>query len=175
MTGLFLEKNLYFLNHRDRSEHNVKHFFADWELSNLASAMAISVLTDNQTTWEFAVDYFKTGAGNGAINNAVTNIVAEPGTGHPLGQGQESGRDQGHSALDFSCWALLDNRHGIKGKISMLITTAAFSLGTFIVHKPNCPMSNLGRCRLIEKLLGRSILLDTICTMMFHSYLTPMG
>lgn len=101
MTTVFLPMNVDFLNHVLGSEHNVKHFFANWELANVASAMAIAVLADNQTAWNFAIDYFKNGSGNGAINNAVTNIVDEPDTGRPLGQGQESGRDQGHSALDF--------------------------------------------------------------------------
>jgi hypothetical protein len=101
MTTVFLTKNLYFLNHRDGSEHNVKHFFANWELGQIASAMAIAVLADNQTVFDFAVDYFKNGTGNGAIGNAITNIVSEPLTGKPLGQGQEAGRDQGHAALDF--------------------------------------------------------------------------
>lgn len=102
MQHVFLEKNLYFLNHLAGSEHNVKHFFANWELAQVASTMAIGVLTDNKTTWDFAVNYFKNGTGNGAINNAITNIVEEPGTGRPLGQGQEEGRDQGHSSLDYA-------------------------------------------------------------------------
>ena len=63
--------------------------------------IAIAVLTDNQTVFDFVVDYFKHGTGNGAIGNAIMNIVSEPSTGKPLGQGQESGRDQGHSGLDF--------------------------------------------------------------------------
>ncbi|KAF5670131.1 GPI anchored [Fusarium circinatum] len=98
---IFLPMNLDFLNHVLGSEHNVKHFFANWEQCNIASAMAIAVLTDNQTTWDFAVDYFKHGEGNGAINNGISNIVEEPGTGKAIGQGQESGRDQGHSAMNF--------------------------------------------------------------------------
>lgn len=104
MTSVFLPMNLDFLNHVLGSEHNVKHFFANWELGNLASAMAIAVVTDNSTLWDFGVGYFKNGEGNGCINNAVTNIMVDPDTGTSLGQGQESGRDQGHSALD---WQLL--------------------------------------------------------------------
>ncbi|KAI1066957.1 hypothetical protein LB507_011330 [Fusarium sp. FIESC RH6] len=98
---VFLPMNLDFLNQRLGSQHNVKHFFANWEQCNIASALAIAVVTDNQTTWDFAIDYFKNGVGNGAINNAISNIVKEPGTGKPLGQGQESGRDQGHSGMNF--------------------------------------------------------------------------
>jgi hypothetical protein len=101
LNEVFLPMNLDFLNQVLGSQHNVKHFFANWEQGNIASALAIAVLTDNQTTWDFTIDYFKNGVGNGAINNAITNIVQEPGTKALLGQGQESGRDQGHSALNF--------------------------------------------------------------------------
>ncbi|ETS78435.1 hypothetical protein PFICI_10497 [Pestalotiopsis fici W106-1] len=101
MTSVFLPMNLDFLNHKLGSEHNVKHFFANWELGNLASAMAIAVLTENSTVWDFAIEYFKSGSGNGNINNAVTDLHIDPDTGLTLGQGQESGRDQGHSALDW--------------------------------------------------------------------------
>lgn len=101
LNEMFLPMNLDFLNQVLGSQHNVKHFFANWEQCNIASALAIAVVTDNQTAWDFAIDYFKNGVGNGAINNAITNIVKEPGTGKPLGQGQESGRDQGHSGMNF--------------------------------------------------------------------------
>ncbi|OJJ42770.1 hypothetical protein ASPZODRAFT_75919 [Penicilliopsis zonata CBS 506.65] len=116
METVFLAKNIYFLEHLDGSEHNVLHFFANWELSQVASVMAISVLTDNQTTWDFAVDYFKNGTGNGAINNAITNIVEEPGTGNPLGQGQEEGRDQGHSAMDYALLGVIGQQAWNQGE-----------------------------------------------------------
>jgi len=69
--------------------------------------MAIGVLAENETAWDFGVNYFKNGSGNGCINNAITNIVQDPDTGKPLGQGQEEGRDQGHSALDFQLLAVI--------------------------------------------------------------------
>lgn len=100
MNNVFLTMNLAFLNHELPAEHVWTHFHANWELGNMASAMAIAVLTENSTTWDFVVDYFKNGGGNGCINLAISNLVEEPGTGTILGQGQESGRDQGHSALD---------------------------------------------------------------------------
>lgn len=100
MNSVFLPMNLAFLNHELPAEHVYTHYFANWELSNMASAMAIAVLTENTTTWDFVIDYFKSGTGNGCINLAVSNLVEEPGTGTMMGQGQESGRDQGHSALD---------------------------------------------------------------------------
>jgi hypothetical protein len=54
--------------------------------------------------------------GNGAIGNAVTNIVAEPGTGNALGQGQESGRDQGHSGLDWQLLAAIGQQSWNQGE-----------------------------------------------------------
>ncbi|KAJ5205256.1 Chondroitin AC/alginate lyase [Penicillium cf. griseofulvum] len=94
----------------EASEHNILHFFANWELCNVASAMAMAVVTDNQTVWDFAVNYFKAGEETGGINNAIINIVEEPGTGALLGQGQESGRDQGHSALDIQLLSVIGHR-----------------------------------------------------------------
>lgn len=87
MLDIFLPMNVNFIDHILPSEHNVKHFFANWELCNLTSIMAISVLTDNKTIRNFAVDYFKNGDGNSAIDNAVSNIIEEPDTAKPLGQG----------------------------------------------------------------------------------------
>lgn len=101
LASIFLPINLEFLNHEHGSEHNVLHFFANWELAQVATIQAIAVLTDNETAWDYTTTYFKNGTGNGNIYNAITNIAEEPETGSPLGQGQESGRDQGHSALDF--------------------------------------------------------------------------
>lgn len=129
MTSIFLPMNLDFLNQRLGSQHNVKHFFANWELGNIASAMAIAVLTDNSTVWDFAVDYFKTGVGNGAVNNAISNIVEEPGTGRPLGQGQESGRDQGHSALDFQMLAVIGQQAWNQGEDLFSFNNSRILLG----------------------------------------------
>ena len=100
-TSTFLYANMFFLNHQAPSEHNHQHFHANWELCNLASAMAFGVYTENATIYDFAIQYFKNGTGNGAINNAITNLVEEPGTGTLMGQPQEAGRDQGHTGLDF--------------------------------------------------------------------------
>jgi hypothetical protein len=114
--NIFIPMHYRWLNHEEPSEHNILHFFANWELCNIASAMAMGVLTDNKTVWDFAVNYFKTGDGTGAINNAITNIVEEPGTGTLLGQGQESGRDQGHSALDIQLLGVIGQQAWNQGE-----------------------------------------------------------
>ncbi|OQE81588.1 hypothetical protein PENNAL_c0040G08595 [Penicillium nalgiovense] len=114
--NIFIPMHYRWLNHEEPSGHNVLHFFANWELCNVASAMAMAVITDNQTVWDFAVNYFKTGDGAGAINNAITNIIEEPGTGALLGQGQESGRDQGHSALDMQLFGVIGQQAWNQGE-----------------------------------------------------------
>lgn len=129
MVDVFLTKNVFFLEHLAGSEHNVKHFFANWELAQVASALAIGVLTDNSTIWDFAVGYFKNGTGNGAINNAVTNIVEEPGTGTPLGQGQEEGRDQGHSSLDYALLGVIGQQAWNQGEDLFAYNNSRILLG----------------------------------------------
>ena len=70
------------------------HYWANWDLCNMNSILAIGVLADERAIYDEAVNYFKNGAGNGSIGKAV--FFVHPGN---LGQWQESGRDQGHSTL----------------------------------------------------------------------------
>ncbi|WP_211467117.1 LamG-like jellyroll fold domain-containing protein [Collimonas silvisoli] len=71
--------------------------YSNWQLCCIASIMAIGVLCDDKAIFNEAVDYFKTGAGNGAV--AQTIYYIHPGH---LGQTQEAGRDQGHNTLSIS-------------------------------------------------------------------------
>ncbi|WWG86194.1 alginate lyase family protein [Pseudomonas poae] len=73
------------------------HHWANWDLANMNSILAIGVLTDRRDLYNEAVDYFKHGAGNGAIEHAVWKLYPEG-----LGQVQESGRDQAHTMLDIA-------------------------------------------------------------------------
>jgi len=88
----FLPINLDFLGRHNGTVDS--HYWANWDLAAMASALAIGVLSDDRKTFDHAIDYFRTGKGNGAIANAVVLV-------HPdgLGQWQESGRDQGHSLM----------------------------------------------------------------------------
>lgn len=90
----------YPMNHDFLTRHNnaaITNYWANWDLCNMASVMAIGVLCDRRDLYDEAITYFKTGAGNGAMNKAVYYI-------HPgyLGQWQESGRDQGHNTLGIA-------------------------------------------------------------------------
>lgn len=87
----------YPMNHDFLVRHNgacISHYWANWDLCNMNSVLAIGVLTDDRAMYAEAIDYFKNGAGNGAIEHAV--FFVHPGN---LGQWQESGRDQGHNTL----------------------------------------------------------------------------
>jgi len=90
----------YPMNHDFLTRHNgarIDHYWANWDLANMASMLAIGVLTDRRDVYDEAVAYFKQGQGNGAIEHVIWKLYPEG-----LGQVQESGRDQGHSMLDIA-------------------------------------------------------------------------
>ena len=95
MRNIFYPINHDFLNRHNGTE--ITHYWANWDLCNLASVMAIGVLCDDHSIFDEAVNYFLNGPGNGAIAQAVYYL-------HPgyLGQWQETGRDQGHNTLGIA-------------------------------------------------------------------------
>ena len=92
MLSVFHPMNEDFLTrHNDAC---ITNYWANWDLCNMASILAIGILCDDDTKVGRAVDYVKNGAGNGAIGRAIPFL-------HPggLAQWQESGRDQGHTMM----------------------------------------------------------------------------
>ena len=79
-----------------------EHYWANWDLCNMASLMAIGVLCDRRDLYDVVVKYFKEGRGMGSIKHAVNFI-------HPdgLGQWQEMGRDQGHTTMGIVLTAVI--------------------------------------------------------------------
>ena len=93
----------YPMNHHFLVVHNgahIENYWANWDLCNMASVLAIGVLCDDQAKIDEAITYVKTGAGNGSINHAVP-ILHSP----TLGQWQESGRDQPHTVMGVGLMA----------------------------------------------------------------------
>jgi hypothetical protein len=92
MLDVFYPMNRDFLQHHRGTKDD--HYWANWDLCNMASMMAIGVLCDQRPIYDEVIRYFKNGKGNGAIRNAVPYV-------HPggLGQWQESSRDQGHTLM----------------------------------------------------------------------------
>jgi hypothetical protein len=88
----------YPMNHSFLKDHNgacIDHYWANWDLGNIASVMAIGILTDNRVLYNEAVNYLQRGGGNGNLRKAIYYIHKNEG----LAQIQESGRDQGHATL----------------------------------------------------------------------------
>ncbi|MGB3065548.1 alginate lyase family protein [Sphingobacterium thalpophilum] len=100
MKDVFYTLNMAFLNtHWGTCD---SHYWANWDLANLASVMAIGILTDSRSMYNFAVDYLQRGKGNGNWFKAINYVFDGDNAG--LAQIQESGRDQGHATL---CIALM--------------------------------------------------------------------
>jgi hypothetical protein len=95
----------YPLNHgflRDHNFANITNYWANWDQCSICSMLAIGVLCDRRDIYDEAINYYKTGRGNGAAAHSVYYL-------HPgyLGQWQESGRDQGHATLGMALGGLL--------------------------------------------------------------------
>ena len=98
MLDVFYSVNMAFLNtHWGTCD---SHYWANWDLANLASVMAIGILTDNRSIYNFAVNYLQRGKGNGNWFKAINYVFDGENAG--LAQIQESGRDQGHATLVIS-------------------------------------------------------------------------
>ncbi|KAK1184702.1 alginate lyase family protein [Streptomyces sp. NBS 14/10] len=88
----------YPLNNQFLTGHNdacITNYWANWDLCNMNSILAIGILCDDGAKYDQAVNYFKNGAGNGSIKHAVPFLHDSQG----LAQWQESGRDQGHTMM----------------------------------------------------------------------------
>ncbi|MDX3228014.1 alginate lyase family protein [Streptomyces sp. ME19-01-6] len=88
----------YPLNNQFLTGHNdacITNYWANWDLCNMNSVLAIGILCDDAAKYDQAVNYFKNGAGNGSIKHAVPFVYDSQG----LAQWQESGRDQGHTMM----------------------------------------------------------------------------
>ncbi|WP_236652910.1 alginate lyase family protein [Chitinophaga vietnamensis] len=142
MLHVFYPMNHGFLTRREKC---MSHFYANWDLCVMNSILAIGVLCDDRDLYNEAINYFKYGAGNGAITNAVYFI-------HPdgLGQWQESGRDQGHTTLGIGlmgafcemAWNQGDDMYGYDDNrfLKGAEYVAAYNLGDSVAFKPytNC-------------------------------------
>lgn len=95
MLDVFYEANHGYLLYHMGSQP--LHFWANWDLCNLASTMAIAVLTDRRDIYNEAVEYLLDGIGNGCLQRTIIHVFDGENAG--LAQIQESGRDQGHATL----------------------------------------------------------------------------
>lgn len=100
MVNVFAKKNIDFLEKHTGSDVCALHYWSNWDLVNLASYLAIGILTENDEMVNYVVNYFYTGNGNGALSNLIQGTFTDPlGSGEQIAQDQESGRDQGHAQM----------------------------------------------------------------------------
>jgi len=92
MLRVFLPMNSDFLKNHNGGK--IDHYWANWDLSNIASMMSIGILADRRDIYEAATDYYLHGDGNGSLHHMVWKVY-DGG----LGQWQEAGRDQPHSTM----------------------------------------------------------------------------
>ncbi|MES2946430.1 MAG: LamG-like jellyroll fold domain-containing protein [Pseudomonadota bacterium] len=113
---------------------NITNYWANWDLCNINAMLAIGVFCDRRGIYNLAIQYYKTGRGNGA---AAHNVYAlHPGH---LGQWQESGRDQGHATLGMAlagplcemAWNQGDDLYGYWN--NRLLSGAEYVAGTNLV------------------------------------------
>ncbi|KAJ5708151.1 hypothetical protein N7488_007952 [Penicillium malachiteum] len=99
LTDVFASMNTAFMENHNGQDYY--HYWANWDQCNLASLFAIAIFTDNQTMYDYALNYVLTGPSNGALPVFAIANYTESGSGKILTQGQEAGRDQGHATLDL--------------------------------------------------------------------------
>jgi hypothetical protein len=136
MLNVFYPMNNDFLLHHN--DACITNYWANWDLCNMASVLAIGILCDDAAKYDQAVTYFKSGAGNGSIEHAVPFGYASQG----LAQWQESGRDQGHTILGMGqmgaicemAWNQGDDLYSYDSRRFMLAAqyVASYNLGNTV-------------------------------------------
>jgi len=139
MLEVFLPVNQDFLKRHNGTR--IDHYWSNWDLCSLASMMAIGVLCDRREIYDGAIQYLKSGPGNGSISNTIYYV-------HPggLGQWQESGRDQGHTIMGIGmmgaicemAWKQGDDLYGYDDNrfLAGCEYVAKYNLGEEVPFKP---------------------------------------
>lgn len=93
-----LLESFYPLNNAFLTDHNGafdSNYWANWDLCNMNSVLAIGAFADRQDLVDQAIDYATNGVGMGALPHAIPFVYDDEG----LAQWEESGRDQGHTVM----------------------------------------------------------------------------
>ncbi|MGM9551326.1 MAG: RICIN domain-containing protein [Clostridia bacterium] len=101
----FLYSNEYAKDHNDA---HVMNYWANWDLCNMAFAISLGVFCDRRDIYDRATEYYKNGAGNGSIFNAVPKLyeAEESELNISVGQWQEAGRDMPHAIMGIGQMAV---------------------------------------------------------------------
>ena len=104
MRNLWYAKNYWFISEHGGANVCTLHYWANWELANLASIMAIGIYLEDFDMINFVYKNFREGLGSGCINNFIPyEPIPDPDVeGCMIAQSMESGRDNGHATLVVS-------------------------------------------------------------------------
>ena len=84
--------------------------WCSWDTPAILSMMSVGILCDDSDMIDYAINYFKNGAGPGSIKYAVVDMHEDPAgkvQGRNLEQGQEVGRDQGHATINVPMYGAI--------------------------------------------------------------------
>jgi hypothetical protein len=107
VTYLYPVCNDFLTNHRGTCN---SHYFANWDACNIESLIAMGVLCDNTNIYNQGVNYFKSGAGNGSISNAVPYLYSGGSD-----NGRKAGAIRNTASLESGCSAVRVRWLGIRG------------------------------------------------------------
>lgn len=74
LINVFWPLNKDFLDRHNGFPH---HYWANWDLPQIASGLSIGVLADDPSIYNFALDYFFNGIGQGSIHNLFWKVYDE--------------------------------------------------------------------------------------------------
>ena len=110
----------------------ITNHWANWDLQAICGILAIGAFSDRSDLYNEAINYYKTGRGNGALAHMVHYV-------HPghFGQWQESPRDPGHTTLGIGLAGLLCEMAWNQGEDLYGLWNNRFLAGAEYVAKSN--------------------------------------
>jgi hypothetical protein len=164
---------------RDHNFTCPSHYWANWDLASIAGVMAIGIYADRPDLYQEALDYLYNGVGNGALRKLM--YYRHAGN---MGQYQESGRDQGHTAMGVSLYGIIAKMAWIQGddlfsynNYALLATSeyiARYNLGEDVPYVPyvNCSTAKYGQETISEASRGH---FRASQAMIFNHYQNRLG
>jgi hypothetical protein len=118
----------------DHAGSKITNHWANWDLQAICGILSIGIFCDRTDIYNEAVNYYKTGRGNGALPHMVHYV--HPGQ---MGQWQESPRDAGHTTLGIGLAGLLCEMAWNQGDDLYGLWNNRFLAGAEYVAKSNLP------------------------------------
>lgn len=95
LLSFFYPRNSEFLKTHHGTPND--HYWANWGLANVASLVAIGIVTDRRDIYNEGIEHFEHGKTNGCLTRAIFKVF--DGNDKYLAQWQETNRDWGHTHM----------------------------------------------------------------------------